>query len=425
MPERSPGEQYYRATSNGATYPALQGALEVDICIIGAGFAGLATVASLIERGHTDIAVLEAEQIGFGASGRNGGFVFGGFSLGEPALVAALGVDQARVLYQGTRDAVRKIRERIVRHGIDCDAGEQGVILANWFSDEGIIDQRQRFMREHFEVEWQRLDRAALEQRLATRRYSGALIEADGFHFHPLKYVHGLAGALTSGGARLYEQSRVLHIKADGKRWRIGSAQGEVRARELLVCAGGYLGRLHRGLAGATLPIASYVMVTAPLGTRLQQVLRTNAAVYDTRFAFDYYRPLADSRLLWGGRIAVRERSPASLASLLRRDMLKVYPQLADVAIDYAWSGLMSYARHKMPQLGRLPDGMWYGMGFGGHGVAPTTLAGELLAAALCGEPAPLENFTRWGLASTGGAVGLCAAQLSYWACQLRDRLRE
>jgi gamma-glutamylputrescine oxidase len=165
--------------------------------------------------------------------------------------------------------------------------------------------------------------------------------------------------------------------------------------------------------------------VTEPLGDKLQSAMRTGAAIYDTRFAFDYYRPLADTRILWGGRIAVRERSPEDVSRLLYNDMLKVYPQLAGTRVEYAWSGMMSYGRHKMPQLGKLPEGLWYGMGFGGHGVAPTTLAGEVLAAALLGDTVNIDRFRAWGLPITGGPAGLLAAQLTYWYYELRDWMRQ
>jgi glycine/D-amino acid oxidase-like deaminating enzyme len=134
--------------------------------------------------------------------------------------------------------------------------------------------------------------------------------------------------------------------------------------------------------------------------------------------------PLADTRLLWGGRISVRDRAPAEVARLLYRDMTRVYPQLAGARVAHAWSGMMRYGRHKMPQVGRLPDGLWYGLGFGGHGVAPTTLAGELLAAGIAGDLAGLDRFAQWGLAHTGGSAGLAAAQLTYWYYELRDWLR-
>jgi glycine/D-amino acid oxidase-like deaminating enzyme len=425
MPQALPANDYYRATSARADYPALEGAADHAICIIGGGFAGLATAMSLMERGETDVVLLEADAIGFGASGRNGGFVFGGFSLGERSLVGTVGAIEARKLYQLTLDAVATIRRRIRQYGIDCEAREEGVYLANWFGDQRILDAQQRFMADHLGVEWQRIGRADLGDRLLTGRYSGALFEPGAFHFHPLKYARGLARALVAGGVRVHERSRAARIAPDGKGWRVTTANGEVRARDVVVCCGGYLERLSPKLAGAMLPIATYVMVTEPLGARMDGALRTGAAVYDTRFAFDYYRPLADSRLLWGGRIAVRDRAAGDVARLLYGDMLRVYPQLAGVKVDYAWSGMMSYGRHKMPQLGRLPDGQWYGMGFGGHGVAPTTLAGEVLAAALCGDGAGLARFAPWKLPSTGGPAGLFAAQLTYWYYALRDRLRE
>lgn len=425
MAELLGGQHYYRATSEGAHYPQQDGIETCDICIIGAGFAGLGTAMSLMERGHTDTVVLEAERIGFGASGRNGGFVFGGFSLSEGELAAKTSAVQARALYRLTVDAVEQIRRRIARWDIACDARYDGIILANWFDDARILDAQQALMAETMGIEWQRLSPAALSAMLDSARYFGGLYEPSAFHFHPLKYAQGLARVLSAAGVRIREHSRAVDIDKPDALWRIHTANGEVRAREVLVCCGGYIDKLYPKLAGAILPIATYVMVTEPLGGRLHSAMRTGAAVYDTRFAFDYYRPLADTRLLWGGRISVRERAPAEVVRLLVGDLRKVYPQLADCRIDYAWSGMMSYGRHKMPQLGRLPEGLWYAMGFGGHGVGPTHLAGEVIASALLGDTALLDRFGPWGLPSTRGPAGLLAAQMAYWAYQFRDWLRE
>jgi glycine/D-amino acid oxidase-like deaminating enzyme len=415
---------YYRATCSPDRYPSLNGARECAVCVIGAGFAGLGTALSLLERGVKDVVVLEAGEVGFGASGRNGGFVFGGFSLEASSLLGKAGRERGRELYRLTLDAVQLIRARIARYGIDCDAREAGVILANWFDDNRVLDARQRFMAEHLGVEWKRLARSELADMLSTKRYHGGLLEEDAFHFHPLKYARGAARVLAAGGIAIHEGSRVMGIERSGDGWKVSTAAGEVRADEVVVCCGGYIERLQRHLARATLPIATYVIVTEPLGERLAAAIRTEAAVYDTRFAFDYYRPLPDTRLLWGGRISVRDRRPGEVAQLLYRDMLKVYPQLAGARVEHAWSGMMSYGRHKMPQIGRLPDGLWYGMGFGGHGVAPTTLAGEALAAAICGDLQHVEQFAHWGLPRTGGRAGLLAAQCAYWYHGLRDFLR-
>ena len=419
-------ESYYRATAPGERYAPLCGSQRARICIIGAGFAGLATAISLMEHGESDVVLLEAESVGHGASGRNGGFVFGGYSLDEQALLATVGAEQGRRLYQLTLGAVDQIRRRITQYGIDCDATHGGIYLANWFDDPRVLDERQRFMQEHLGVEWRRISRADFAEHARSERYFSALYEENAFHFHPLKYAQGLARALHAGGVRLHEGSRATAIEARSNAgWRVATDAGEVLADEVVVCCGGYIERLYPALAGAILPIATYVMVTEPLGARMPQALATDAAIYDTRFAFDYYRPLQDSRMLWGGRISVRSRSPEDVARLLYVDMLKVYPQLEGARVDYAWSGLMSYGRHKMPQLGKLPNGVWYGMGFGGHGVGPTSLAGDVLSAALMGELSQVEQFAAWGLPTTGGPAGLLAAQLTYWYYELRDWMRQ
>jgi gamma-glutamylputrescine oxidase len=419
------GPDYYRDTSVAHAYPALEGVRECDVCVIGGGFAGLSTATALTERGKTDIVLLESEYVGFGASGRNGGFVFGGFSLGERAVIGAAGPEDGRKLYHMTLGAVEQIRRRIHVYGIDCELKEEGVYLANWFDDDRILDEQQRFMSEQLGVEWERVGRAQLAEKIASKRYFGALFEPGAFHFHPLKYAQGLARAIAALGVHVHEQSRVTQIAPDGPGWIVRTASGTVRARQVVVCCGGYIEKLYPRLGGAVLPIATYVMVTEPLGERLQSAMRTGAAVYDTRFAFDYYRPLDDSRILWGGRISILERSGADVARLLYKDMLKVYPQLEGTKVDYAWSGMMSYGRHKMPQLGRLPEGIWYGMGFGGHGVAPTTLAGDVLAAAIMDDGTDLARFGPWGLPSTGGPAGLLAAQMAYWYYELRDWMRQ
>jgi len=416
---------YYQATADQAlAFPAATGQVEADVVIVGGGFAGLGSAISLHERGAKGVMLLEAQRVGHGASGRNGGFVFGGFSLDNAELLRQLGPAQGRALYQLTLDAVARIRQRIARYQIDCDAQYSGVLLANWFQDDQPLRELQQFMQSQLGVQWDWIGREQLREQLLSQRYTSALFESNAFHFHPLKYAQGLARQLQAGGVAIHEASRVLSIQRDGAHWRLQTAQASIRCREVVVCCGGYIEHLYPALSRAIMPIATYVVATEPLGERLQSAMRTQAAVYDTRFAFDYYRPLADTRLLWGGRISIQDRSPEQVQRLLRADLLRVYPQLADVRISHAWSGLMSYARHKMPQIGRLPNGLWYAMGFGGHGVAPTTLAGEVLAQALTGEAEIPQGFSRYGLPSTFGPLGRLAAQATYWWMQARDAWR-
>jgi gamma-glutamylputrescine oxidase len=417
---------YYDATTPARpAVQILQGRVDTAVCIVGAGFAGLATALGLVERGQRDVVLLEAERVAYGASGRNGGFVFGGYSLDNADLLAQLGPVRARAAYALTRDAVHLIRQRIARHAIDCDAVEGGAVLANWFDDESILDRQQSLMADHFGVQWQRLDKAALAAHARTDRYFGGLLEPDAFHFHPLKYALGEAAAITAGGGRIHEQSPVRAIERTAAGFIVRTPRGEVRARELVIAGGGYLSGLVPPLERSMLPIATYVMVTEPLHARMQDALTTQAAVYDTRFAFDYYRPLPDTRLLWGGRISVLDRSAAEVRRLLYRDMLKVFPQLEGVRIDYAWSGLMSYARHQMPQVGRVEDGLWVAQAFGGHGVAPTTFAGEIIASAIAQEDPRWREFSDYGLVSALKPAGFMGAQLGYWWAEFKDAWKD
>jgi len=453
--EAPPALTYYAATADRSPpRPPLSGRVDAEVCIVGAGFAGLATALGLIERGVRDVLLLEAEHVGFGASGRNGGFVFGGYSLDCADLLDQQGPERARAMYGLTQDSLHLIRRRIATHGINCDKVEGGALLANWFDDDALLRRQQALMAEHFDADWQWVDRDEMAQHVRTRRYTAGLLEPGGFHFHPLKYAQGLARAIEAGGGRVFEGSPVRSLQAlpaatapgrgaattqgdqrgpdtpAGTRigssgYRIRTAAGEVHARHLVVTAGGYLRQLLPALERAMLPIATYVMATEPLGERLREFIPGQAAVYDTRFAFDYYRPLPDTRILWGGRISILQRSPEAIRRLLTADLLKVYPGLAGTRIDFAWGGLMSYARHKMPQIGRLPDGTWHALGFGGHGVAPTTVAGELLADALVGgKPVP-PGFGDYGLPRVWGPAGQLAAQATYSWAELRDWWRD
>ena len=417
---------YYRATSPARSPQApLDGLVDAAVCVIGGGFAGLNTALGLAERGVRDVVLLDAHDVGHGASGRNGGFVFGGFSRGEDALLRDLGPSKAREVYHGTTRAIDLIRSRIRRHSIDCELREAGVIWANWFRDPSVLRERQTLLAEHFGAAWQWLGRDEVQRRIRSSRYHDALFESGAFHFHPLRYAHGLAQAATSAGVRVFENSPAVSLEPDGAGWRVRTPDGDVRAAQVVLACGGYLARLRRRVDASVLPIATYVMVTEPLGSRLRDVLSTDAAVYDTRFAFDYYRPLPDTRLLWGGRISVLDRRPAAVEKLLRHDLLKVFPQLDGARIDYAWSGLMSYARHQMPQIGEIEPGLWVAQAFGGHGVAPTTFAGELVASAIA------EGDMRWktlasnyALSSAMKPAGFAAAQLSYWWAEAKDALK-
>ncbi|UOV10354.1 FAD-binding oxidoreductase [Pseudoxanthomonas sp. F37] len=421
-----PASSYYLATAAPSLpHEPLRGRREAAVCVIGGGFAGLNTALGLAERGTREVVVLEARAPGFGASGRNGGFVFGGFSRGEGALLREVGVARAKALYGGTLQAVELIRERIARYRIDCEPTEQGVIWANWFKDAAVLRERQALLAEHYDTHWAWWSRDRLRTQVNSTRYHDGLFEPQGFHFHPLNYATGLARVVADAGVAVHAASPAVSLERNGASWRVRTPEGEVEAPQVVLACGGYLAGLRARVDAAVLPIATYVMVTAPLGARLSEVLATGAAVYDTRFAFDYYRPLPDTRILWGGRISVLDRSPAAVRRLLYRDMLKVFPQLEGIGIDYAWSGLMSYARHQMPQIGQVEPGLWLAQAFGGHGVAPTTFAGEVLAAAIAQGDGRWKEFADYGLVSALKPAGFLGAQLSYWWAESRDAWKD
>ena len=416
---------YYRATATPyVPHAPLQGSAQARVAVIGGGFAGLNTALGLAERGVREVVVLESEQIGFGASGRNGGFVFAGYSLGEQSLLDQLGEQRARALFKLTTEAVGRIRQRIAEHAIACDAVDEGVIWANWFRDPAVLRQRQELLARQYGVDWQWLPESELRERVRSERYHDGLYERDALHLHPLNYAIGLAAAATGQGVRVHEHSKVRSLAREGLQWRLRTAQGELLADQVVLACGGYLAGLRKPIDRAILPIATYVMVTEPLGHRLDDCLHTRAAVYDSRFAFDYYRALPDTRLLWGGRISILDRSPRAVQRLLMKDLLRVFPQLKGVQIDYAWSGLMSYARHQMPQIGGDGNGLWWAQAFGGHGLAPTCAAGELLASAIAEGDDRWKQFADYGLGSTHRPFGYLAAQASYWWQQSRDCLK-
>jgi gamma-glutamylputrescine oxidase len=415
-------DSYYRATATAyGGYAPYEGRRSARVVVIGGGYAGLNTALGLAERGIGDVVLLEGEQVGFGASGRNGGFVFAGYSLGETSLVGKLGAERAKALFLCTVGGVELIRKRVGKYRIPCAAVDEGVIWANWFRDPAVLRERQQFLAERFGVQWEWVPRDTVRELLRSTRYTDALWERNALHLHPLNYAIGIAQAAAGQGVAIHERSAATRLERDGSGWRVHTAGGTIDAEHVVLACGGYLAGLDTTIDRAILPIATYVMVTEPLGPRLRECINTLAAVYDSRFAFDYYRPLPDSRLLWGGRISVRERSARDVRELLYRDLLKVYPQLEGVHVDFAWSGLMSYARHQMPQIGRRENGLWYAQAFGGHGVAPTTVAGELIAAAIANDDGAWRSFADFGLVSGMRPFGYLGAQASYWWYQGKD----
>lgn len=423
--DRWPGRSWYQAEAGEGEWPRLSGEQRCRVAVVGAGLAGISTALALVERGVQDVVVLDSEEPGAGASGRNGGFVFAGYSLGNDALVDQVGERAAKRLHGYTREAVSLIRRRIERYGIECRANDAGVVLADWFDEPDAMQAMAERMRRRlgFELEW--IPAREMPAWVDSPRYGGGLYEPGSFHFHPLRHIRGLARSIEKGGGRVFGRSGVRSIRRGKSGWVVETGGGRLEADHVTLATGGYDRRLAPVVQRALQPVATYIAVTEPLGDRLRRFMPRPLAVYDTRFAFDYYRPLPDTRLLWGGRISMASRSPVAIRRLMRKDLGRVFPDLADVRMDYSWGGWMSYARHEMPLLGKSGDGLWYALAFGGHGMATTTLAGEVMAEAILGDERRLSEFERWSPVWAGGPFGRIVGQGIYWHAQLRDFWRD
>ncbi|MDT8437448.1 MAG: FAD-binding oxidoreductase [Wenzhouxiangellaceae bacterium] len=399
------------------------GERRVGTLVVGAGLAGLSTALALAGGGDRDVLVIDRDEPGAGASGRNGGFVFAGFSLANDALVSQCGAGQARRLHRWTRAAVEQVRGRCEAWQIEHN--RQPVLLADWFHDQRALHELRARMAEQLDFELDFIDGAGMRDWVRSARYGGGLLEPGSFHFNPLAYLRALMRQLDGRGVALAGQSPARSLVRQAAGWQVTTPRARIRADRVVLASGGYELRLWPPALRAIQSIATYIVVTEPLGERLHQCLPGGAAVYDTRFAFDYYRPLPDTRLLWGGRISIADRDPRAIRRLLRRDLARVFPELADVGLEFAWGGWMSYARHQMPILTELEPGLWCALAFGGHGMATTTLAGEVLAEAMLGDRTRLQAFQPWGPSWAGAGPGRLAIQGVYWWKQLRDRLRD
>ncbi len=417
-------DSYYSRTLGSALDAApLDEDLDTQVCVIGGGLAGISTALGLTERG-VNCVLLEANQVGWGASGRNGGFVSCGFSQSALKLARLLGEDHARSLYGLTSDALALIQKRIQGHEQSIQQPDTGTVTASWFDDESGVKHYVDEMNRLFDVELEFWPRERVNASYLTERYFDGFLKATTKRFHSLEYVLHTARMALAKGARLFEQTTVDRVVKDGQRWCVYTASGKVSADHVVYACSGYIGNLQPALSRATLPVATYVLLTEPLGDRLEQAIKSPYAVSDNRFSSNYYRVVGDKQLLWGGRVSMFHPSQERLKSIMLGDLLSVYPQLNGIKAEVAWGGFMGYARHKMPQIGQLKPGQWYCQGFGGHGMATTTMGGELIAAAIGQKDDRYRLFAPFGLSYVGKPFGPLIAQLAYWSYQLQDALQ-
>ncbi len=415
---------YYAATRNRDTdHPPLATSLDADVCIVGAGFTGVATALTLAERG-VSVVVLEQNRIGWGASGRNGGQVIGGFS-GEDLVMKRLGQEVADLVWEIGWRGNDIIRERVEKYAIDCDLkwGYMDVALKPRHMD-AFRDYHAELLRRGFGDDVELVERDDMREYIGSDAYIGGLVNRRSGHVHPLNLCLGEARAAESLGVRFFEDTEVTGIE-HGDRPLVRTAQGEVRADRVLLAGNAYQHLEMKRLGGLVFPAGSYIIATEPLSLEeVMEVSPQDLAFCDPNYVLDYFRLSADQRMLFGGRCNYSGRVPKSIRASIEPRMHKIFPQLKDKRIDYEWGGNIGIVVNRVPIIGRLEPNVYHAMGYSGHGVNMTHATGELLADAMEGETARLELFekidhTRMPLGQALGSQMLALGMLYYRARDL------
>lgn len=398
--------------------------IDVDVCVIGAGLAGLTTAREIARRGWS-VAVLEAQHVASNASGRSGGFVLPGFNQSNERIIERVGRDRAKALWALSEEGVDYVRTTIRETGMPGVDRVEGWLSVQRIDDRAAIAAEAEFITRELNTEVEIWPVEQVRAALNTQRYFQALHFPGAFHIHPLNYALGLAEAVEKAGAQIYEGTPALAIDPAGVRKRIDVPGARVRAGHIVLAGNTQLGRVFPVVSQSIMPLSSYLAVTAPLGAQLNDAIAYRGGVSDTRRVYEYFRVVGGDRLMWGAHISARLSPPRNLGSRLARDIHKVFPQLGKIEIAHAWSGVMGFALHKMPLIGEVAPGLWVASGFAGHGINTTAMAGGLVARAIVEGDDRWRLFESFDLVWTGGIFGRAAAQMVFWGKRLRDVIDE
>ena len=388
---------YYAASTNQTINCAqLQGHHNADICVVGAGITGLSAALNLAERGYK-VTVLEANLVGWGASGRSGGQMIFGFGCDMSVIEKATGKLVAKTMWDMSVEAIDLLRQRVDQHQIQCDL-QQGHLHA-------AIKPRQMQELEDWQASLEKdygypslslWNQQQVQAQMASERYVGGLYDANSGHIHPLNYTLGLAQAAIEAGVIIYTDSAVTKVTRKAQANICHTQNGHIKAQQVLFCGNAYMGKLVPEISNKIMPVGTYIGATEPLGqARAEALIKNNMAVTDVNFVLDYFRLSADYRMLFGGRVSYSTLAPPNLTQSMRHRMLGVFPQLADVNMDYAWGGNVAITMNRGPHFGKVGKDLYFAQGFSGHGIAATGLAGKLLAEAVAGQAERFDLFSK------------------------------
>jgi gamma-glutamylputrescine oxidase len=401
---------YYAATAHPAPeYPPLEGSVEADVCVVGAGIAGCSAALHLAERGLR-VVLLEENRVGWGASGRSGAQAIQGIASGQAKLDRLIGPRDARAVWEVSVEGLDLMRQLIRRFAIDCDWVDGHLTTAVKARHDRDIRAEIAELKDVYGYPSVRyMPPEEVRATLATERYLGGLYDTNSGHLHSLNYTLGLAAAAASLGVQIYSGTRALSFaQAGNSKVRIATPQGEVRARFLVLCGNVFLGATAPALAAKIMAVATYIVATEPLGpARAQALITNNAAVSDMNWVLDYYRRSADHRLLFGGRVNYSGLKSFDAPGATRARMLSVFPQLKDVRLDFTWGGDVDITLNRAPNFGRLAPNVYFLQGFSGHGIALTGIAGKLVAEAIGGTAERFDVFARIPHANFPGGMAL------------------